>query len=295
MTIHRLDLLQPTTLEEASALYLEHEGDASFIAGGTALLIYLRERFYQPGYLIDLKTIPGLDYLRHEPGVGLRIGALVTHWTMERSPLVRQHAPVLAETYREVGNVRVRHAATVGGNLAHGDYRLDPPAPLIALRARARLVRQGGARELPLEQFFLDIYTTALEPGEIVAEVFVPDPPAGTGAVYLKYQSLSAMDWPCLGVAAALTPGPDGTVDDLRVVLTSVASRPVLLQGVNELVRGQRLTDQLIGEVQALVDDQIDPTDDIRGSAWYKREMARLFVGRAIRAAQARARPIARG
>jgi carbon-monoxide dehydrogenase medium subunit len=289
MTLKRFDLLQPTTVAEACALYQEHEGEASYIAGGTALMIMLRERVYHVPYLIDLKTIPGLDYIRHEPGVGLRLGALVTHREVERSPLVRARLPVLAETYRQVGNVRVRHAATVGGNLAHGDYRLDPPAPLIALRATARIAGPAGEREVPLEEFFLGLYTTALEPGEILTEVVVPDPPPRTYAAYLKYTSLSAMDWPCLGVAAAVTLAEDGTCDDLRVVLTSVASTPLLLQEAATLARGERLTAALLAELGARAASQVDPTPDIRGTEWYKREMARVFVGRAVRAALAQA------
>src|SRR3982751_4204824 len=158
MTIKRFDLLQPTTLDEAVGLLEEHADEASLIAGGTALLIMLRERVYQPAYLIDLKTIPGLDGIRYEPGVGLRLGALASHRDVELSSVVREHLPVIAETYRQVGNVRVRHAATVGGNLAHGDYRLDPPAPLIALRASARIVGTAGERTMPLEEFFLGLY-----------------------------------------------------------------------------------------------------------------------------------------
>ena len=293
MTIKRLDLLQPATLQEACRLYQEHADEASYIAGGTALLIMLRERVYQPAYLIDLKTVPGLDGIRHEPGAGLRLGALASHRDVELSPLVRERLPVLAETYRQVGNVRVRHAATVGGNLAHGDYRLDPPAPLIALRAGARIVGTEGERSVPLEEFFLGLYATALEPGEVLAEVLVPDPPPRTHTAYLKYTSLSAMDWPCLGVAAAATLGEDGTFVDLRLVFTSVSSTPLLVQGAADLARGQQAADEqalarLLGELGRLAAEQVDPTPDIRGSEWYKREMARVFAGRAVREALVR-------
>jgi len=288
VTIKKLDLLQPTTLAEACGLLQEHADEASLIAGGTALLIMLRERVYQPAYLIDLTTVPGLDGITHEAGVGLRLGALATHRAVELSPLVRERLPVLAETYRQVGNVRVRHAATVGGNLAHGDYRLDPPAPLIALGAAARIVGPDGERRVPLEEFFLGLYATALEPGEILAEVLVPDPAPRTHAAYLKYTSLSAMDWPCLGVAAVAALAADGTFDDVRVVLTSVASTPVLVQGASERARGQRVSEGLLAELGALAAEQVDPSPDIRGSEWYKREMARVFVGRAVRAALSR-------
>jgi carbon-monoxide dehydrogenase medium subunit len=287
MTIKRLDLLQPRSLDEAFALYQAHADEANYIAGGTALLIMLRERVYAPAYLIDLKTIPGLDTIRHEPGVGLRLGALATHRDVELSPVVRERLPVLAATYRQVGNVRVRHAATVGGNLAHGDYRLDPPAPLIALRATARIAGPSGERLVPLEAFFLGLYTTALEPGEVLAEVVVPDPPPRTHTAYIKYTSLSAMDWPCLGVAAAATLAENGTFADLRVVLTSVSSTPLLVQGVDALAQGEHVSDALLAEIGRLAAEQVDPTPDIRGSEWYKREMARVFAARAVRAALA--------
>jgi len=290
MTIKRLDLLQPTTLPEACQLYQEHADDVSYIAGGTALLIMLRERVYQPGYLIDLRTIPGLDDIRYESGVGLRLGALASHRGVELSPVVRERLPVIAATYRQVGNVRVRHAATVGGNLAHGDFRLDPPAPLIALRASARIVGIAGERTVPLEEFFLGLYATALEPGEVLVEVLVPDPPARTHTAYLKFTTLSTMDWPCLGVAAAVTLADDGTFADLRLVYTSVASTPILVQGAADLTRGKPAADgavvsRLADELGALAADQVDPTPDIRGSEWYKREMTRVFAGRAVRAA----------
>jgi carbon-monoxide dehydrogenase medium subunit len=290
MTIKRFDLLQPTSLVEACQLYQEHADDASYIAGGTALLIMLRERVYQPGYLIDLRTIADLDDIRYEPGVGLRLGALVSHRDVELSPLVREHLPVVADTYRQVGNVRVRHAATVGGNLAHGDFRLDPPAPLIALRASVRIVGPEGERTVPLEEFFLGLYATALEPGEVLVEVVIPDPPPRTHTAYLKFTTLSAMDWPCLGVAAAATLAADGTFDDLRLVYTSVASTPLLVQGAADLARGKPAGDRaalsrLADDLGGLAAEQVDPTPDIRGSEWYKREMARVFAGRAVRAA----------
>ncbi|HEY7061277.1 MAG TPA: xanthine dehydrogenase family protein subunit M [Chloroflexota bacterium] len=293
MTIKRLDLLQPTTLDEACQLYQAHVDDVSYIAGGTALLIMLRERVYQPGYLIDLKTVPGLDGIRHEPSVGLRLGALATHRDVELSPVVRERLPVLAETYRQVGNVRVRHAATVGGNLAHGDYRLDPPAPLIALHASARIVGPDGERTVPLEEFFFGLYATALEPAEVLAEVIVPDPAPRTHTAYLKFTSLSAMDWPCLGVAAAATLAEDGTFEDLRLVYTSVSSAPLLIQGAADAARGKQAADPaalgpLADALGQLAAEQVDPTPDIRGSEWYKGEMARVFAGRAIRAALTR-------
>ena len=280
------EILHPRTLDEATAMLLERP-DARALGGGTAIQILRREGLIDPPTLVDLDGLSELRGIRSEDGF-LCIGAMVTQREVELSETVRAAAPLLAQTYRHVANVRVRYTATVGGNLAHGDYRLDPPAPLIALRASVRIAGPSGQREVPLEQFFYGLYATALEPGEILTEVVVPDPPPRTHAAYLKYTSLSAMDWPCLGVAAAVTLAEDGTCDDLRVVLTSVSSTPVLVQGAAELARGQRLTGALLEEVGARAAEQVEPTPDIRGSEWYKREMARVFAGRAIRAAAAR-------
>jgi carbon-monoxide dehydrogenase medium subunit len=279
MTIRSFDLLQPQSLAEASELLVKHGDDARPIAGGTTLVILMKQRAVYYPCLVDLQSIPGLDRISEERD-GIRIGALATHRAVERSPVVRNSMPVVAEAFGKIGNVRVRQTASVGGNLAHADYRLDPPPALLALEAEVSVFGPKGSRAIPLRDFFRGLYETALEPGEILVDVKIPFMPEGSKAVYLKYSALSANDWPCLGVAALLAKD-NGRCRELRLALGGVAMTPVLIQGL-EFARGQNLSDAVVDEVLGEVDGQISPFSDLRGSEWYKRQMVRVFVKRAI-------------
>jgi aerobic carbon-monoxide dehydrogenase medium subunit len=279
MTIRSFDLLQPQSLAEASDLLVKHDDDARPIAGGTTLVILMKQRAVYYPCLVDLQSIPGLDGISEERD-GIRIGALATHSAVERSPVVRNSMPVVAEAFGKIGNVRVRQTASVGGNLAHADYRLDPPPALLALEAEVSIFGPKGCRAIPLRDFFRGMYETALEPGEILVDVKIPFMPEGSKAVYLKYSALSANDWPCLGVAALLAKD-NGRCRELRLALGGVAMTPVLIEGL-EFARGLNLSDAVVDEVLGKVDGQISPFSDLRGSEWYKRQMVRVFVKRAI-------------
>jgi aerobic carbon-monoxide dehydrogenase medium subunit len=279
MTIRSFDLLQPRSLAEASDLLLKHRDEARPIAGGTTLVILMKQRAVHYPYLVDLQSIPGLNQITREAD-GTRIGALVTHRTVELSHLVRNYFPVVAEAFSRIGNVRVRETASVGGNLAHADYRLDPPPPLLLLKSEVTLFGPGGTRVIPLKDFFKGMYETALEPGEILVDVKVPCMPPGSKAVYLRHSALSANDWPCLGVAA-LVSKEDDRVKELRLALSGLAATPVFVDGL-EFVRDCSLDDSLLDRILRVVDEQIVPFSDLRGSEWYKRRMARVFVKRAI-------------
>ncbi|HEX2261921.1 MAG TPA: xanthine dehydrogenase family protein subunit M [Candidatus Binatia bacterium] len=279
MTIRSFDLLQPRSLAEASELLVKHGDEARPIAGGTTLVILLKQRAVHYPYLVDLQSIPGLNQITQEAD-GVRIGALVTHRAVELSPLVRNLFPVIAEAFSKIGNVRVRQTASVGGNLAHADYRLDPPPALLLLGSQTTLFGPRGLRLIPLKDFFTGIYETVLEPGEILVDVKVPHMPARSKAVYLRYSTLSANDWPCLGVAALLAK-ENGRCTELRLALSGLAPTPVLVSGL-EWVRDQTLDDSLMDRISTTVDRQIAPLSDLRGSAWYKRQIAKVFVKRAI-------------
>jgi len=279
MTIRSFDLLRPHSVEEASQLLVKHGDDARPIAGGTTLVILLKQRALYYPYLVDLQSIPGLDRITEEKD-RIRIGALVTHRAVELSPTIRKRIPVVAEAFGKIGNVRVRQTASVGGNLAHGDYRLDPPPALLVLNATVSAHGPKGSRQIPLKEFFRGLYETALEPGEILVDVQIPLMPEQSSAVYLKYSALSANDWPCLGVAAWLE-RENGRSRELRLALGGVASTPVLIEGL-DFVRGETLRNGLIDEVLKAVDSQIAPFADLRGSEWYKRQMAAVFVKKAI-------------
>jgi len=279
MTIRSFELLQPRSLAEAVELLQKHGEEARPLGGGTTLVILMKQRAVHYPYLVDLQTVPGLNRITPENGA-LRIGALVSHRMVELSPVIRQAFPVLAEAFGHIGNVRVRQTASVGGNLAHADYRLDPPPPLLVLGAEVGAVGPKGARMIPLKNFFRGMYETALEPGEILIDVKIPPMPANGKAVYLRYTTLSANDWPCLGVAALLTK-ENGRAKELRLALGGVAPTPLLIGGL-EFTKDQRLDDGVVEKVLQAVEAQISPSSDLRGSEWYKRRMARLFVQKAI-------------
>ena len=279
MTIRSFDLLQPHSLGEASELLVKHGEEARPIAGGTTLVIMMKQRAVYYPYLIDLQSIPGLDQIKEEAD-GFRIGALVTHRDVEQSPLVRQAYPVLAEAFGQIGNVRVRATASVGGNLAHGDYRLDPPPVLLVLGAEVTVFGPQGSRIVPLKDFFLGMYETSLKTGEILVDVRVPPPPPESKAVYLRYSTLSANDWPCLGVAALLVTH-EGRCRELRLAFSGVAMTPVRVGGL-DFVRDHEFDDALIERILSVVHQQIAPFSDFRGSEWYKRHLVGVFVRRAL-------------
>ena len=279
MTIRSFDLLQPRSLVEAVELLQKHGEDARAIGGGTTMVILMKQRALHYPYLVDLQTIPGLNEIKQEDR-GVRIGALTTHRMVELSPLIRQTFPVIAEAFSHIGNVRVRQTASVGGNLAHADYRLDPPPPLLVLDAQVSVFGPNGLRTIPLKRFFRGMYETALEPGEILSEVFIPQLPLNGKAVYLRYSALSANDWPCLGVAAFMRKD-HGRCQELRLALGGVAATPLLISGL-AFANDQFIDAGLVDRILAAVDEQISPSADLRGSEWYKRRMARLFTQRAI-------------
>ncbi|MFQ5992892.1 MAG: FAD binding domain-containing protein [Nitrospiraceae bacterium] len=285
MTIREFELLRPKTLVEASELLTKHGEEARPIAGGTTLVILMKQRAVHFPYLVDLQGIPDLDHISEEGG-WIRIGAMATQRSVECSPMIRRFLPVLAEAVSKIGNVRVRETASIGGNLAHADYRLDPPPALLILGADLVLSGPSGSRTVAIKDFYRGMYETSLEPAEILAEIKIPQMPEGSQAAYLKYSSLSANDWPCLGVAALLSL-TGNRCNELRLALGGLSSTPLLVQGL-EFTQGQPLDDGLLEKIVGVVDQQISPTSDLRGSEWYKRKVARVFVRRAIREVEKR-------
>ena len=279
MTIRSFELLQPRSLDEAIELLARHGDEARAIGGGTTLIILMKQRALHYPYLVDLQSIPGLDEISKESD-GVRIGALATHRSLELSPLIRQAFPALAEAFSKIGNVRVRQTASVGGNLAHADYRLDPPPPLLVLGTDVNVTGLNGSRTIPIRDFFRGLYETALEPSELIVDLKIPLMPANSNAVYLRFSSLSGNDWPCLGVAALMIQ-QSGRCQELRLALGGVAATPLLIEGL-DLVGDQTLDDSVIEKLLEIVDEQISPSSDLRGSEWYKRKMVRVFVKKAI-------------
>lgn len=262
---------------------LERYGDeATVIAGATAVTIMLQQGLIDPAAIVSIGRINGLRGVEQGDG-WLRIGALTTHREVELDPTVRESLPVLATTFGVVANVRVRNAATVGGVVAEADYASDPPALLSVLDAEIDVVGPEGERSVAIGDFLLGFYETALEPGEIVTRVRVPLLPPGTGAVYEKFTTRSSEDRPCVGVAAVVRLEADGeTCADLRVAVGAAAETPQRFAEVERNARGAAVDEESARTIADGYAERIDPLSDMRGSDWYRREMIRVWVRRAI-------------
>ncbi|HEU0235006.1 MAG TPA: xanthine dehydrogenase family protein subunit M [Candidatus Limnocylindrales bacterium] len=283
-----LAFYQPTSLDEAVRLLDELGDEAKVVAGSTALMIMLRQRLIAPSALIHIGRLPGLDTIEVRDGE-LVIGALVRHRDVELSPIVQAHLPVLARTFGVVANVRVRNAATVGGVLAESDYASDPPAVFLALDATVDVHGPGGSRAIPIADFFVAFYETAIEPNELVTGIRVPIPAAGTAAVYEKFVTRSSEDRPCVGVAAVYREEA-GACADLRVAVGAAAETPQRYPDLEATALGAPLDGDRIRAIADGYAERVDPLDDMRGSAWYRTEMVRVWVRRAIEHAMDEAR-----
>src|SRR6266545_3247208 len=275
----RFDYQEPTTLKKAFSLMEKYGDDARVMAGGTALIIMMRQRLLMPKIVNSLERIPKFDRITYNNKDGLRIGAGARHRDIELSAAVRKHYPLLHETFRKVAQPRIRNMGTVGGNLAGGDPLTDPGASLIALDAEVTLTSSKGQRRLRLDEFFIDYYQTALEPGELLTEVHVP-PPQRPGWSHIKFTPRSIEDFATVGVALTLS-ARNGVCEDVRLALNSVASTIVHAKQAEEILRGKAINDDSLRQMGEVAATEVDPMDDNRGSAEYKREMVKVLVRRA--------------
>jgi carbon-monoxide dehydrogenase medium subunit len=279
--------LEPADIDEALELLARYGDEAKVIAGGTGLVNLMKQRLVQPTYLIGLRRLTGLSGMHYDSA--LQIGALCTHRTIETSALVRNHVPLLGDTFRHVASVRIRTLATIGGALAHADPNQDPPPALMVLDARVRLRSQQRTREVSSAAFFTGYYETVMEPDELITEVIIPPLPAGSGAAFVKFLPQTHDDYATVAVAARVTLDGD-RIAEARVALGAAAATPLCAAAVEDALRGQAPTPTVLREAAALVTDAVDPTSDFRGSAAYKRDMAVVFVRRALAQAATQAR-----
>jgi aerobic carbon-monoxide dehydrogenase medium subunit len=277
----------PKSLKEVHATLSEFGGDAKLIAGGTALVIMMKQRLVRPTCLVSLGSVRGLNGIELKDG-GLKIGGLATHRAVESSALVRRRLPMLAETYHHVATLRIRNVATVGGGLAHADPNQDPPPSLIALGATLKATSPNGSRIIPLDEFFKGYYETVLNPDEIITEVFVPKVAPNTGAAYIKFLPRTADDYATVSAAAVLTlDKTKKTIADVRIALGSVGETPIRATEAEAILRGQPLKSDGFAAAGEKAKEAVDPVSDFRGSAAYKKDMAVVFVRRALEKALA--------
>ena len=274
----------PASLGEVLELLDKYGDDARLMAGGTALVLQMKQRFAQPEHVIGLRGVArnsGLGDLG-EVGGAIRVGALSTLRRMEDSPLLRQRIPMLAETMSRVATRRIRSMATIGGALVNGDPNQDPPPALIALDATVEFTSTAGTRSCPVEEIFVDYYETDVRPGEVLTAVEVPVPAEDTCAAYLKFLPRTADDYATVSVAAVVSRNADNTCREARIVLGAAGTTPVRARAAEDVLRGQELGEDAFRAAADTVPEAVDPLDDFRGSADYKREMAGVFVRRAL-------------
>ena len=279
----------PSTLEDVHNLLAQHGDEARLIAGGTSLVLMMKQRLVQPEHLVSLRRVPGLSSVELRNG-HVHIGATVTHRFMETSQQVKERVPILAEAYRHVATVRIREMATVGGGLAHADPAQDSPPALLALDALVRLTSAQGERTVPLSEFFVDFYTTAMKTGEVLTEVLVPVPPPKTGWAFMKFLPRTADDYGVVVVAVSLRVDSRNKCQHVRIALGSAGPTPVRATNAEAVLAGHKVTAGAIQEAAEVVKSEIDPISDVRGSAEYKKEMAAVFTRRALEQALARCR-----
>lgn len=280
------ELLEPRTLRDAAGLLDSGEIPARPIAGGTAVLLMMKMGVLRPARLVSLRAVESkYSTIEATADSGLRIGAMSTLSALGRSPVVKSRAPVITQTLKTLSNVRVRNVATVGGHLAHADPHMDLPPVLIALGASITIVSPAGERTLPLEKLHLGYLETALGRSELIAEVIVPAQ-GSRRAAYLKCTTRSADDWPALGVAVALD--ADGAVvRDARIVIGAATDTPTRLAKAEGVLRGARADDAVLRRAGEAGAAEAAVIGDQHGTAAYKRELLRVYIARAVRAALA--------
>jgi carbon-monoxide dehydrogenase medium subunit len=277
----RFEYAAPTTLEEALAALAEGGDDAKIMAGGQSLLPVLRMRLNTPDLVVDLGRIEALRGIRDD-GDAIVVGATTTHAEVLDHPLVRENAFVITKAVEQLADPQVRHRGTFGGAVAHADPAGDLGAPCLALDAEFVVAGPGGTRTVAAEDFFVDLFTTAIEDGEILTEIRIPKRP-GWGAHYEKFVRV-AHQWPIVAVAAAVQVD-GGTIREARVGLTNMGSTPLRARAVEDALVGQPATDAAVREAAAAAAAGTNPPSDLNGDADYRRHLATVLTRRAVLAA----------
>jgi aerobic carbon-monoxide dehydrogenase medium subunit len=278
------ELLEPTSIKEAVALLDADDPSVRPIAGGTALMLMMKAGVFRPTRLISLAKIEPRFCGIHDGGNGeIRIGAITPLGLVERSARVAAKAPVITQTMRRLSNVRIRNVATIGGNLAHADPHMDLPPVLIALGASVVVIGRSTERLIAVEDLFTGYYETLLKGDELLAELRIPEQGARRTA-YLKCTTGSADDWPALGVAACLEANADG-IRSAVLAVGAATEKPVRLKTAERFLSGKQISDAVLREAGDAAVEEVEILGDIRGSAAYKRELLRVYVGRAVRRA----------
>lgn len=278
--VRDFEFLEPTTVQDASVMLAEHGDDCRVIAGGTALILALRQRMVNPTHLVSISQIQRARGITYDEGVGLRIGALTMHAEVAASAVVRKHCPMLADMASHVANPQVRNQGTIGGNLCYADPATDPPSSLVALDARLVLASIRGERTMAVAEFLVDYYTTALEPDEIVTEIQVP-PATYTAGKHVRYLRTAAEHRPMINLAIAVRRNNNGC-EDIRLVVGATTPVPARAKAGEDFLRGKSVTADVAAEAAHIVSSSLKLISDMRGSEDYRRCVLRALVRRLI-------------
>ena len=286
MYLPRFEYIEPRSIPEICSLLYRYGDEAKILAGGTDLLVRMKEKEIRPRYLIDLKAIPGLNFIRYVEGSGITIGALTCLSDLEESPLIQEKAKILTRAAPTIGAIQTRNKATLGGNLCNASPAADMAPALLALEARVKLIGLEGERIIPLEDFFLGPGETCLNPGEILAEIIIPGKMLGKTGVYLKHSTRRALDLAIVSTAVVMETGSDRAyIQDIKIALGAIAPTPLRLKSVEEMLKQELPEEPLLEQAAQKAATEVSPITDLRASAEYRREMVRVLLKRGIKSA----------
>ncbi len=280
--------LRPGTLKEALDMLSRHKDDCKIICGGQSLLILLRQGLVTTEYLLDIKQVNELNYLKFDPKDGLRIGAATTHRDIEKSPVIRENFEVLALMENRLATIQTRNWGTIGGNLAHADPAGDPAPVLITLGASVKLGNAGGERTVPLEEFYLDLFETALKEDELLLEIHVPPLPPRTAAVYEKFNLLES-DQGIVAVGSSVTLNGDSSCKAVKITVGNAGPTVLRVKAAEQVLVGRKLENGLLEEAGRIASEKCDPVSDIHASEDYRRHLVKVLTERMVKRAWERA------
>ena len=281
----RFDYLEPETIEGTLVMLSKYDKRSKIVAGGTDLILQIRQKAVKPEYVIDITRIPGLDYIMLDDPQGLRLGALTTIRALETSVELQKRCPIISQAASQLGSVAIRNVATLGGNLCNALPSAETAQVLVALSAQVSIIGPAGERRLPLEDFFIGVGETVLKPNELLLEILVPKLTPHTSGMYIKHSARGAIDLAIVNIAVVMTMGPDKKIcKDARIVLGAVAPTPLRARKAENMLKGKKIDGALIDRAAQVASDEARPRmGSIRGSLEYKKEMVRVLTGRAIR------------
>lgn len=280
MHLRKFKYFEPSTLPEALALLAQYKEEAKILAGGTDLLVQMKQREISPKTLICLKSISELSGI--ELNGELRIGSMTTHRQIEKSSVIRDSFSLLADAVDSLGSVQIRNVATIGGNICNAAPSADTAPPLLALGAKAQIVGLDGERIIPLEEFFLGASQTVIKPNEILTRFLIAQLPPNSGSAYIKHTRRGAMDLPLLGVAVVVTLDAQGkAIKECRIALGVAAPTPIRASGAEEFLQGRPFRVDILRKAGEIASFEARPRTSMRTTAEYRREMIKVLIPRA--------------